>query len=71
MVDALHKIGVTSALSYAAAGASVALSIGIWSFRKGEDRATAERFGIFVGLWAPTLMVVGKVLEDRDSRSLT
>tara|TARA_Y100001937_G_scaffold121822_1_gene181199 strand:+ start:453 stop:689 length:237 start_codon:yes stop_codon:yes gene_type:complete len=35
---------------------SVAASIGVWSFTGETDPAHAERFGIFVGLWAPTLM---------------
>ena len=35
---------------------SVAASIGVWSLTGETDPAHAERFGIFVGLWAPTLM---------------
>tara|TARA_Y100001949_G_C15783798_1_gene241831 strand:- start:17 stop:202 length:186 start_codon:yes stop_codon:yes gene_type:complete len=34
---------------------SVACSIYVW-VASGADPAHAERFGIFVGLWAPTLM---------------
>ena len=34
---------------------SVAASIFVW-VSAGADVAHAERFGIFVGLWAPTLM---------------
>jgi len=34
---------------------SVAASILVW-VSAGGDPAHAERFGIFVGLWAPTLM---------------
>lgn len=40
---------------------SIALSIGIWWFLNGEDaeqKAHAERFGIFAGLWAPTLLIL-------------
>jgi len=36
--------------------ASVAGSIAVWSLTGDSDPAHAERFGIFVGLWAPTLM---------------
>ena len=36
--------------------ASVAGSIVVWSLTGDSDPAHAERFGIFVGLWAPTLM---------------
>jgi hypothetical protein len=37
------------------------LSISIWWFLLGDDpsqQAHAERFGIFVGLWAPTLLIL-------------
>ena len=34
---------------------SVAASIATWTLM-GGDSAHAERFGIFIGLWAPTLM---------------
>ena len=35
---------------------SVAVSIVTWVFVSPEDPAHGERFGIFIGLWAPTLM---------------
>ena len=40
---------------------SIILSIAIWWFLQGDDpeqKAYAERFGIFVGLWAPTLLIL-------------
>lgn len=40
---------------------SIVLSIWIWWFNMGEEpeqAAHAERFGIFVGLWAPTLLIL-------------
>ena len=40
---------------YVASLVSVAASIGVWVTVDG-DPGHAERFGIFVGLWAPTLM---------------
>jgi hypothetical protein len=33
-------------------------SIAIWFFYQGNDPAHAERFGIFVGLWAPTFFIL-------------
>lgn len=44
---------------------SIPLSIILWFLGKGDDKGSGERWGIFVGLWAPTLMICGKVLEDR------
>ena len=40
---------------------SILLSIGIWWFldrNTTEATAHAERFGIFVGLWSPTLLIL-------------
>lgn len=38
---------------------SIIGSIATWNIKKGEnaeEKAHAERFGIFVGLWAPTFL---------------
>ena len=37
---------------------SIAASIAIWFLSKEPDAAHGERFGIFVGLWAPTFMIL-------------
>ncbi|MEL6149585.1 MAG: hypothetical protein AAFV33_00655 [Chloroflexota bacterium] len=66
MMKQVRNIGLNSNTLYFASIASVALSIGIWFLQRGEDRSRAERFGIFVGLWAPTLMIMGKAIEDSE-----
>lgn len=46
---------------------SILLSIGIWYFTKGETLesvAAAERFGIFVGLWAPSLFALAIYFKE-------
>jgi hypothetical protein len=51
--------------------ASIAASIAIWYFTGGksmEAQAHGERFGIFVGLWAPTFMILSNRF-DRYSDS--
>ena len=57
------------AIALAALGfISIVGSIFIWNIKKGEtaeEKAHAERFGIFIGLWAPTffaLAVLAKVI---------
>jgi hypothetical protein len=45
--------------------ASIGLTIAAWAKEKGkseEERAHAERFGNFVGLWAPTFFLLGLYL---------
>ena len=43
---------------------SIIVSILVWSFFKGSDPAHGERFGIFIGLWAPTFFT----LSDKYAR---
>ena len=50
-----QKNNNVAAAFFAASLFSVMVSIGVWVSAGGEP-AHAERFGIFVGLWAPTLM---------------
>ncbi|MBL8860396.1 MAG: hypothetical protein JNK02_00145 [Planctomycetes bacterium] len=50
-----------SSICFVLGCASIAGSIAIWFLTggtDGADRAHAERFGIFVGLWAPTFFVL-------------
>ena len=50
-----------SALCFQMGMLSIFLSIAIWWWMSGDDpgqQAHAERFGIFVGLWAPTLLIL-------------
>jgi hypothetical protein len=50
--------------------ASIAASIAIWGIKKGTDEdAKAERFGIFVGLWAPTFFILSNRFERYADRS--
>ena len=50
-----------SNLSFFLGFASIIGSIAIWFFTGGtepDSQAHAERFGIFVGLWAPTFLIL-------------
>lgn len=47
-------------------GASIIASIATWATARGEtpeEKAHAERFGIFIGLWAPTFLILGDYLS--------
>jgi hypothetical protein len=63
---AVKNLGITSGMAYMAAGASIFLSIAMWFFRRGGHRETAERLAIFVGLWPPTFVALGKALEGYE-----
>ncbi|MES2459113.1 MAG: hypothetical protein V4671_00920 [Armatimonadota bacterium] len=66
ILKTLKNAGLSSDLAYTASLASVGLSIAIWSIKKQEGRAEAERFGIFVGLWAPTLAIFANALQAEE-----
>jgi len=49
---------------------SIVGSIVIWGLHKGsDDDAKAERFGIFIGLWAPTFFILSNRFERYADRS--
>jgi len=52
-----------SNLCFVAGFLSVIASIAIWFLLREPDLAHAERFGIFVGLWAPTFFALSTRLE--------
>ncbi len=66
LLKSLKNAGLTSDMAYISSLASVGLSIAIWSIKKHEGRAEAERFGIFVGLWAPTLAIFANALQAEE-----
>ena len=58
-----------SKLCFVLGFASIIGSIAIWILSKGdapETIAHAERFGIFVGLWAPTFFVLFGRFKELD-----
>ena len=66
LIKQLKETGATSDMMYGAMLASIAGSILIWAMKKDGNEANAERFGIFVGLWAPTFAILGNALETQE-----
>ena len=60
-----RSIGLSTDAMYILGFASIAASIATWGKAKNSgDEAHAERFGIFVGLWAPTFMALGNAIAN-------
>ncbi|MEZ7005258.1 hypothetical protein VM636_06160 [Streptomyces sp. SCSIO 75703] len=69
IVKKLHESGIRSEHAYAAAFVSIGLSVLSWGAsrgveKKGEERA--DRWGIFVGEWAPTFFGLGLALSTYE-----
>jgi hypothetical protein len=67
-----HELGIRSNHAYAAGFFSIALSLAAWIASRGakQDRAQADRWGIFVGHWAPTFFVIGLALKREENKAL-
>ncbi|MEU8118411.1 hypothetical protein AB0C21_06845 [Spirillospora sp. NPDC049024] len=66
MIKTLHKRGIRSHHMYSAGLGSVGLAIASWALssrleERGMERA--DRWGIFVGEWAPTFFAIGVAMR--------
>ncbi|MET9257390.1 hypothetical protein [Streptomyces sp. NPDC003717] len=69
IVNKLHDSGVKSEHAYLAATASIGLSLVSWlTSTRAEDLERADRWGIFVGEWAPTFFALGLALANYEDR---
>jgi hypothetical protein len=59
----VRGLGISSDIAYSLGLASVLLGVVAW-FVGRTDRA--HQRGIFIGLWAPTFMAIGKALEGYE-----
>ncbi|SEQ31869.1 CsbD family protein [Microlunatus flavus] len=71
VVNRLHRLGVRSEWMYAAAFGSIGLSLASWAISRnktGDSKAQSDRWGIFIGHWAPTFMALGVALRLEEKR---
>lgn len=69
LTQPLFKVGVRAIHLQLASMAAVGLCIGLWIRAKTVDqdeRGNAERRALFVGLWPPTLWLIGDTLKDLE-----
>jgi hypothetical protein len=69
MIKMMRKAGISSTMLYTAGFASIGLSIASWwTSRNLESNgiARADRWGIFVGQWAPTFFALGNAMRMEE-----
>jgi hypothetical protein len=72
MIKKLHEMGMRSEQAYWAGAASIGLAILAWatSLRtESAGLARADRWGIFVGEWAPTFFALGNGLRSYEAQA--
>jgi hypothetical protein len=70
LTNVLHQAGLRSVHLHLASIASIGLCIGLWAKAQSleqDERTNAERRAIFVGLWPPTLWIIGTSLQQRET----
>jgi hypothetical protein len=72
IVDLIRRTGLRGWVFHALSLASLYVCVGLWIRAKTLDqteRGNAERRALFVGLWPPTLWLVGDSLDRRAETS--
>jgi hypothetical protein len=70
MIKLLRGLGITSDVAYLASVLSIGASIAAWTASSRMEDAPgekADRWGIYVGLWAPTFMALGNALKVHET----
>ena len=70
VMNRLHRLGIRSEYAYIAGFASIALSYVSYFVsrgKKGDDKAQSDRWGIFIGHWAPTFFAFGIALKLEEN----
>ncbi len=71
VVGRLSRAGFKSEYAYIGGFASIGISLLTWFVSRnktGDDKGQSDRWGIFIGHWAPTFMALGVALKlEEDS----
>lgn len=74
-VKKMHEMGIRSEHAYMAAFASIGLTVVAWAAslkaEPGTGLARADRWGLFVGEWAPTFFGLGIALSHYEQHDGT
>jgi hypothetical protein len=69
VTDALYRLGLRGGHLQLLSMGSIGLCLGLWVRAKTVDqdeRGNAERRAIFVGLWPPTLWLLGESIRRHE-----
>ena len=70
LIKKLSELGIRSEYAYLGGFVSIGLSFASYfasRAKKGDDKAQSDRWGIFVGHWAPTFFALGIALHLEEN----
>ena len=65
----IHRVGFRSSFAYIGGFASIVIALVAWLASRGnpsDDKAQSDRWGIFIGHWAPTFFAIGIALKKEE-----
>lgn len=65
----VHDLGFKSEHAYIGGFASIVIALIAWLVSRGkksDDKAQSDRWGIFIGHWAPTFFAIGLALKQEE-----
>lgn len=65
----VHDLGFKSEYAYIGGFASIVIALVAWLASQGKDsndKAQSDRWGIFIGHWAPTFFAIGLALKHEE-----
>lgn len=68
-IELAHRVGVRSRHAYIGGFASIALALVTWTISRAkpsDSKGQSDRWGIFIGHWAPTFFAVGLALKTKE-----
>jgi hypothetical protein len=68
-IEKAHDLGIRSRHAYILGFASIGISLAAWigsRANKNDDKAQSDRWGIFIGHWAPTFFAIGLALRHDE-----
>ena len=71
MLEKVRQLGVRPDYCYAAGLGSIGLSFVSWGLSRvkpDDSKAQSDRWGIFVGHWAPTFFALGNALTLQEQK---
>jgi hypothetical protein len=69
VIDAIHRTGLRGSHLHLMSMGGIGLCLALWVRAKTVDqdeRGNAERRALFVGLWPPTLWLIGDSLQRHE-----
>lgn len=68
-IKSISDVGFKSGWAYIGGFASIIISLASWGISRkatADDKAQSDRWGIFIGHWAPTFFALGIALKHEE-----